>query len=176
MRRPPVAPVIERIAAVADSSANAMMPGVYSSAQRGTSNCVMSTPSISAKSRRQALNSKPGAGTEGGEARGWSSCWLRFGVWNTWQGRLGVGGCCFELEACRRGEAERDRFRERPLMTGIRDAIRSAIMSLFAGGGATASAVGPERPRGLTEETRPSRGPSKASVLGGSCFVTSPDA
>ena len=92
------------------------------------------------------------------------------GVWNSRQGRLGRGG------EYRPGDSERDRLRDKPPRTGMRDAMTSVIMSLLAGAKTDGTVLGPERPRARMEEICPSRGPSKASVDGGSCFVTSPDA
>ena len=50
------------------------------------------------------------------------------------------------------------------------------IMSLLPGVGIVDAMPAPEQPQARMEEICPLHGPSKASVHGGSCFVTSPDA
>ena len=64
-------------------------------------------------------------------------------------------------------------------MTGMRDAMERAIMSLLAGAMedvAVEGPAGPDLPHSQIEETRPSQGPSKASFMGGSCLETSLEA
>ena len=58
----------------------------------------------------------------------------------------------------------------------MRDAMTSVIKLLLAGAKTNGTVLGPEQPHAWMEEICPSHGPSKASVDGGSCFVTSPDA
>jgi len=96
--------------------------------------------------------------------------WLRIGVWNSKQACLGGG------DKYRLGDSEQDHLQDKPPRTGMRDAMTSAIMSLLAGAGTVDAVLAPEWPRAWMEEIRPLRGPSKASVHGRSCFVTSPDA
>ena len=84
----------------------------------------------------------------------------------------------WDVDAYRRGDSEweRDRFRERPPITGIRDAMRRAIISLPVGVELCAAAEGPAFPCARTAKIRPSRGPSNASFAGGSCLETSLEA
>ena len=58
----------------------------------------------------------------------------------------------------------------------MRDAMTRVIMLLLAGAGSVNVVPAPERPHTQMEVICLVRGPSKASVHGGSCFVMSPDA
>lgn len=90
------------------------------------------------------------------------------GAMETW---LGVRGGV-ERDKCR-GDGECCRLPVYCTSIGSKAARSTALVLSDVIGGASAAALGPPRPRGLDDMSRPSRVPSNSTVFGGSCLVAS---